>query len=314
MLEKGIQLPQTPSLSSANFTRHPANFMPLLKLLPSLLGTVALAYIAACAILMLSQRRLIFVPSPLLVGTPRELGLAYDDVWISVDPTTKANLHGWWVPAHAPAPPLTVLYLHGNAGNVSSHLDRVARWRSLGLSVLIIDYRGYGLSSGPFPTETRLYADAAAALDFLQQEKHIPTSQILIYGHSIGGAVAIDLASHAPQVAGLVVESSFTSMADMATVAGYNRWFPVQWLLTQRFDSLPKVPHLQVPTLYLHGLADEVVPPAMGRQLYDATNAPKDLWFIPEADHNTIPPQSSQEFGQRIDRFIQQQVESKSLP
>jgi pimeloyl-ACP methyl ester carboxylesterase len=305
------------TLNPLSFTFHPlpsAPSMPLLKLLPGALGIFAIAYLAACGLLLLGQRRLIFLPTPMLITTPQEFALAYEDVWITVDSATKAQLHGWWLPGDPQGLPLTVLYLHGNAGNISSHMDRVVRLRSLGLSVLIIDYRGYGLSSGPFPTETRMYADAVAALNFLQEQKSIPTSQILIYGHSIGGAVGIDLASQFPQAAGLIVESSFTSMGDMAAITGYNRWFPVRLLLTQRFDSLQKVPELDLPTFYLHGLEDEAIPPTMSQQLYAVTNAPKDLWLVPNADHNNIPAETSLEFERRITQFIHEYIRVTQHP
>ncbi|WP_225886966.1 alpha/beta hydrolase [Nodosilinea nodulosa] len=247
------------------------------------------------------------MPSPTIEATPGAFGLPYVDVWIPLEPLDRGRLHGWWLPADSGSE-LTILYLHGNAGNVSSNLGKAMQLRSLGASVLAIDYRGFGLSSGPFPNEQRLYNDALAAWRFLQNEQRVAPHQLVIYGHSLGGAIGIDLASRIPNLAGLVVEASFTSMGDMATLTQYNRWFPVCRLLTQRFDSLAKVSRLQVPALYLHGQADASVPAAMSEALYRASGGPKALWLVPNADHNDLPTWAGEEFEHRLQQFLQDHV------
>ncbi|WP_228052587.1 alpha/beta hydrolase [Nodosilinea sp. LEGE 07298] len=279
----------------------------MVKFLFGVLGIVGIIYIALCGWLWVAQRRLMYLPSPTMGATPSAFGLAYSDVWIPIDFKGGGKLHGWWLPAdsdHA----LTILYLHGNAGNVSSNLAKAIQLRSLGASVLAIDYRGFGLSSGPFPNEQRLYEDALAAWQFLQSEKQVAPHHLVIYGHSLGGAIGIELASHIPHLAGLVVEASFTSMGDMATLSQYNRWFPVSQLLNQRFDSLAKVSRLKVPTLYLHGLADASVPATMSEALYRASGGPKALWLVPNADHNDLPNWAGEEFEQRLHQFLQDHV------
>lgn len=242
------------------------------------------------------------------MATPADWGLAYEAVWIPVEgrgPT--GQMHGWWLPT-GDTPDLTVLYLHGNSGNISSNISQVKRLRALGASVLTIDYRGYGRSSGPFPDESRLYADAEAAYHFLIHDKAVDPRHLMVYGHSLGGAIAIDLALRVPPPAGLVVEGSFTSMGDMAERSTYNAWFPVRMLLTQSFESLAKVPHLALPTLYIHGLADASVPPDMSQTLYHATPAPKELWLVPNADHNDLIAQAGDDFDHRLHQFIQRHI------
>jgi fermentation-respiration switch protein FrsA (DUF1100 family) len=274
--------------------------MPFLKPLLTFLSLSLLLYVGACAWLFLGQRQLIFFPDRTLNATPGEAGVPYDDVWI---PVGEGQIHGWWLP-NPEAGGLTFLYLHGNAANISQNLTWALALHRLGASVLMIDYRGYGLSSGPYPSEAQFYEDALAAWNYLLQEKGIAAEDVVIYGHSIGGAVGIHLASQVSQGGGLIVESSFTSLTDMAKRTGYAAWFPVERLLTQRFDSLSKVPSIAMPVLYIHGEEDDSVPTVMSQQLYAATQAPKDLWLVPGADHNDVVEQAGDDFPQRLRQFL----------
>jgi uncharacterized protein len=280
--------------------------MPILKLLFGILGIAGIIYTVLCGWLWWAQRRLIYFPSQAMETTPADIGLAYTDVWVPVE-ATGGQLHGWWMPEEG-GNGLTILYLHGNAGNVSSNLDKARQLRDLGASVLAIDYRGYGLSSGPFPNEQSLYEDALAAWRFLQTEQGVTPQQLVIYGHSLGGAIGIDLASRVPHLAGLVVEGSFTSMAAMAALSQYNRWFPVRWLLTQQFDSVSKAKHLKVPVFFIHGLADASVPAFMSEELHQAARGQASIWLVPNADHNDLTDWTGDEFGQRLQAFFQGQV------
>jgi uncharacterized protein len=267
-------------------------------------GVGAIAYLLLLSLLWLGQRKLMFVPNRLLTITPAVFGLEYEEVWIPVVGGSD-RLHGWWLPPTNPDENrLTLLYLHGNAGNVGDHLSLASRFQALGFSVLLVDYRGYGLSSGPFPSEARLYEDALTAWQYLIQERAIAPAEILIYGHSIGGAVAIDLAVNMPQAAGLIVENTFTSMEAMAVHQGYGAWVPVSRLLNQRFDSLQKMPQLKLPVLFIHGLADLTVPPVMSQQLYEAAPQPKWIWSVAGADHNNVSDIAGPEYDRRIRQFL----------
>ncbi|MGB8435793.1 MAG: alpha/beta fold hydrolase [Burkholderiales bacterium] len=239
-----------------------------------------------CAYLDVKQRELIYQPVRDYSGTPADRGLAFEEVWLSVKGAqgdARERVHGWWLPARGPDAP-TLLYLHGTRGSLGRNLNRIARWRELGFSVLAIDYRGFGRSDGELPSETEVYADAQAAWEYLRKRAPDPQRRFL-YGHSLGGAVAIDLASRNADVAGLIVESSFTSMSDMAARSKYG-FLPVDLVLTQHFDSLAKISMVSAPVLFIHGTGDRYVPPEMSERLYQEAREPKRLLLVEDAGHN----------------------------
>ena len=198
-----------------------------------------------------------------------------------------------------------VLYLHGNGSNVGANVEHANRFHRLGLSVFLIDYRGYGNSRGDFPSESQVYEDAQLAWDYLVKQRGIHPSQIYIYGHSLGGAIAIDLAVRHPEAAGLIVEGSFTSALAMVDFqAGVYRVFPIDLLLTQRFDSLAKVDRLQMPVLFIHGTADNVVPAQMSKKLFDAAPEPKQLYMVPDGGHNNTAQIGGAEYLDRVNQFL----------
>ena len=241
---------------------------------------------SGCAYLDVKQRELIYQPVRDYSGTPADRGLAFEDVWLSVKSAqgdARERVHGWWLPARGPDAP-TLLYLHGTRGSLGRNLQRIARWRELGFSVLAIDYRGFGRSDGELPSETEVYADAQAAWDYLRKRTPDPQRRFL-YGHSLGGAVAIELAARNTDVAGLIVESSFTSMSDMAARSKYG-FLPVDLVLTQHFDSLAKISSVSAPVLFIHGTGDRYVPPEMSERLYQAAREPKRLLLVEDAGHN----------------------------
>ncbi len=174
--------------------------MPLLlKLLPSLLGLAAAAYVALGLLLYFQQTRMIFFPARQIETTPAAFGTRFEEVWIPVGQRGE-RLHGWWIPAGSSNQPV-LLYLHGNAANIGANAEHANRFHSIGMAVLIIDYRGYGQSEGGFPTEQQVYEDAEASWQYLTQTRQIPPQQIFIYGHSLGGAIGIELASRHPDAA-----------------------------------------------------------------------------------------------------------------
>ncbi|WP_180274553.1 alpha/beta hydrolase, partial [Tychonema bourrellyi] len=214
----------------------------------------------------------------------------------------------------SPVPPLNkgglggvILYLHGNGLNVGANVEHANRFHRLGLSVFLIDYRGYGKSQGEFPTESQVYEDAQLAWDYLVKQRGINPKQIYIYGHSLGGAIAIDLAVRHPEAAGLIVEGSFTSARAMVDFqSGVYRMFPIDLLLTQRFDSIAKVDRLQMPVLFIHGTADTIVPVEMSKKLFDSAPEPKQLYIVPDAGHNNLAEFAGGEYLQRISQFVKQ--------
>ncbi|WP_293132660.1 alpha/beta fold hydrolase [Microcoleus sp. bin38.metabat.b11b12b14.051] len=212
-----------------------------------------------------------------------------------------------------PNPPLlrggarggVVLYLHGNGSNVGANVEHANRFHRLGLSVFLIDYRGYGKSQGDFPSESRVYEDAQQAWDYLVKQRGINPHQIYIYGHSLGGAVAIDLAVRHPEAAGLIVEGSFTSVRAMVDFQKpMFALFPIDLLLRQRFDSLSKVDRLKIPVLFIHGTADSVVPAQMSQKLFDAAPEPKQLYMVPEGGHNNAAQIGGAEYLHRVKEFL----------
>lgn len=222
------------------------------------LAIVVAALLGACASLDDFQRQVIFRPSKESGRSPAEYQVQFDDVWLNVSNagTGQSKLHAWWIPASnggsssAPA----ALYLHGAGYGISANLPRIMKLRDAGFSVLAIDYRGFGRSDGELPSEESAYEDAKAA--WAELTRRAPNSQHFIYGHSLGGAVAMDLAQTvaAKDAAGLVMESSFTSVREMQQYTSYH-WIPLGVVQTQYFDSLAKAPKLCMPTLFIHGVA-----------------------------------------------------------
>ncbi|HTU21126.1 MAG TPA: alpha/beta hydrolase [Gemmataceae bacterium] len=219
-----------------------------------------------------------------------------------------SRLHAWWMtpPDWEPGQG-ALLYCHGNAGNLSHRGEGLRRWRDLvQLAVLIFDYPGYGHSSG-VPTEAGCYAAADTAFDWLNRVQKVPGERVLLYGGSLGGAVATDLAVRRPH-RGLVLVSTFTSVADMANLRF--PWLPARWLLRNRFDNLGKIAACHQPVFLAHGTADTVVPYTMGERLFAAANEPKHFFSMPGHDHNHTPPP---DFYRSLRDFLAQ-VETTSPP
>lgn len=283
------------------------------------LGVIlAIGYGSISLVLRFVQHRLIFAPSPQVELKPVDWQLDAEDVWLTVSSNSEAaaeRIHGWWIPA-APASNSqnVLLYFHGNSGNLSRNfnLDQIRRFYQLGFSILAIDYRGYGRSSERFPNESRVYEDAETAFLYLTQNRGISPDRILFFGHSLGGAIAIETASRHPQIAGLIIECSFTSMLEVVNHRKYYAMFPINWILTNRFNSIEKVSSLPMPILLIHGTEDRIVPALMSEKLYETATSLKQLYLVPHAGHNDVASVAGEEsYLETVGQFVQQ-VREKS--
>lgn len=219
--------------------------------------------------LYFAQGKLVFFPSSEMSLKPDQVGLRFEELFIDVTPTEK--LHGWYFPVdHGRPSKKTVLFFHGNAGNISHRLETASLITELGAECLLIDYRGYGRSDGS-ATEENCYADAKAAYDWLRQTKGLDPDDIVLFGRSLGGAVAIDLATRI-ECGGLIVESTFSSIEDMGK--RMYPFLPVRYLVRYRFDALEKISRVNCPVLVTHSPEDDMVPFKMGRKLYQAAAEP----------------------------------------
>ena len=257
-------------------------------LLASVLSLCALLA-AGCSTLDERQREWIFQPSDSSWGNTATMAKGMEDVWIDFQSSTTgepARLHGLWLggaPETTDTPVL--LYLHGARYNVAGSAPRIQRMHELGFSVLAIDYRGFGKSSKGLPSEESAREDARAAWTWLAA-RH-PRQHRYIFGHSLGGAIGIDLAAHVNDESGTIVESTFTSIADV--VSGFKwGWLPFGPFITQRFEAINTVKEIGAPLLVVHGTADSLINPTLGRKLYDAATVPK-LFVLVEggSHHNT---------------------------
>jgi alpha-beta hydrolase superfamily lysophospholipase len=198
------------------------------------------------------------------------------------------HINAWWWPAEQANAP-AILYLHGARWNLTGHLFRIEQLRDFGFSVLAIDYRGFGQSDGGLPSEQTVYQDAQAAWRHLSRLQPDPSKRF-IYGHSLGGAIAVDLAARlgkngAPAARGLIVESSFTTLADIAKSLTYP-WLPMQLLLSQKFDVVEKIAQVNLPVLVVHGTDDDYVPSRFSERLFAAAPGRKELLLVPGGTHN----------------------------
>ncbi len=282
------------------FMQRTSNKAWLAALLPlATLGATGLAY------LDLKQRELIFRPEKQSWEGLGQTDLAFQELWIPLThgAADRSGIHAWWLPAECADAP-AILFLHGACWNLSWHAERIGKWREMGFSVLAIDYRGFGQSPGDLPTEAGVYEDAQRGWEHLRQLAPY-ASQRMIYGHSLGGAIAIELAMRYRDMDGIIVESSFTSIRDMATVqTKAARWLPMGAILTHRFDSLAKVGKLDSPILFLHGTADEIVPYQMSETLYAAARAPKELVLFAQLGHSNIPMESFPQYQLAVQQFV----------
>ncbi|UUZ68625.1 alpha/beta hydrolase [Polaromonas sp. P2-4] len=260
-----------------------------------------LAILAGCATLDEKQRAWIFQPSDRSWGGGAAAAQGMEDVWIGFNAKTgssgsqgddKVQLHGLWLAADKPATTSmaeasdapVLLYLHGARFNVTGSAPRMRRMQALGFSVLAIDYRGFGKSTHELPSEASAYEDARAAWDWLA--KKYPDRPRYIFGHSLGGSIAINLATEVANESGTIVESTFTSIADVVSSSKWG-WMPVSLLITQRFEAVDKVGLIGSPLLVVHGNEDQLILPDLGRKLFDAAVQPKQFVLVEGGSHHS---------------------------
>jgi hypothetical protein len=255
--------------------------------LGALAVVAAAAALPGCAALDQKQREWVFQPSDRTWGSGLAAAEGMQDVWIEFRSRVTdedVRLHALWLPQpRADAP--TLLYLHGARWDVRGSAPRMRRLHELGFAVLGVDYRGFGRSAnGELPSEAMAYEDARAAWDWLARHG-APQARRFAFGHSLGGAIAVDLAAQVDDLSGLIVEGSFTSLRDLLATFKWG-WLPVGPLLTQRFEAAERMPRVRAPVLVVHGENDRLVPPQIGRALYDSAPAPKRFVLVPGGSHH----------------------------
>ena len=258
-------------------------------------------YAGLLLLLRLNESRLIYFPGSgrTLLPPPAYLNLPTQRIPIRTE--DGLTLGSWLIPAGPDSTGYWLIICHGNAGNLSE-FDRPLHYAGLhrlGLNLLAFDYRGYGESEG-VPTEAGLYKDAQAAYRYLREERGVPAERIILFGHSLGSAVAVDLASRVPS-AGLILEGALTSAIQRGQEL--YPYIPVRWIGRSRFASIDKISKVTVPKLFLHARADEVIPVAHGRRLFEAAPEPKTLVELNGGHGDAFETDSAKYFGS-IQHFL----------
>lgn len=276
-------------------------FRRLLILIPIV---IALCYLGAVLWVFLFQERLIYEPGDrILTETPRDLGLDFED--LSLIAEDGAKLHGWFIPS--PEERGTVLFFHGNAGNISHLLDDAARFHDWGLHVLLIDYHGYGQSEGK-PSEAATKASARAAWKFLVEEKEVPENEIILHGRSLGAAIAADLASEM-RPAGVILEAGFTALADVG--AELYPWLPVRFLSRHDYPTIDNVRRFGSPVLVTHSRDDELIPFTHSEAIFEAAPEPKSF-FEMHGSHGSSASITGEPYAKAIQDFIYSNLNNSS--
>lgn len=276
----------------------PARPLPWRRLLGAALAATAL--LGGCATLDEKQREWIFQPSDRTWSGGLAAAHGMDEVWIEFaakDNGAPVKLHGLWAPAARPDAPV-LLYLHGARWDVRGSAPRMRRMQELGFAVLGIDYRGFGQSSKALPSEATAYEDARAAWDWLAQK--YPQRPRYIFGHSLGGAIAVQLASEVRQASrGLIVEGSFTSIPAVASSYRWG-WLPVGPLITQRFDAAARIAEVKAPVLIVHGSEDQIIKPELGRALFDRAAEPKRFVLVEGGSHHNTNAVGQEQYREAL--------------
>lgn len=262
----------------------------------TMLGLGLLGYGALCALVYARQDSMLYFPDPGLVLTPSDLGLEFEDFEL---PTPGGTVTGWTVRAPEPDAPW-VLVFHGNAGNISYHIDHLPFLHQLGFNAVLFDYRGYGKSRG-VPSEAGLVEDSLAVRAYLLEKEGVPPGKLVYLGESLGGGVAAATAEAADAPAGLILKSTFTSVPARASEAF--PYLPISLLARTRLDTASRIGSFTFPILIAHGRADEIIGFSHGQTLYEKANEPK-AWLEIPGTHNTRPRDLGPEFSARVHEFV----------
>ena len=269
----------------------------------SLLVFLILAY---AAFLLLFENKIIFHPSPYPDGywNPTTLGVPAQDIYFNSEDGVK--LHAWFIPA--PNADATLLWFHGNAGNLSHRLDNIQRLKRLNLNIFIFDYRGYGRSEGD-PDEKGIYKDSRAAYKQVLAMDGVSVDSLFLFGRSLGGICAVETAMNHP-ARGLILESVFTNSADMSRTIF--PLIPLGWAVRSKLDAVGKVPHLKLAKLFLHGTRDDIVPYDLGRKLFEKAGNPKAFYAIEGAGHNDTYILGGAGYFDALNRFITETLKNSN--
>lgn len=263
-------------------------------------------YLVLSLYIYFAQSQMVFLPQAAIESSPEAIGLEFEEIQIVT--SDSVEIHGWFVPAQKSRG--TLLFSHGNAGNISHRLQLIQLFHNLDLDVMIFDYRGYGQSGGK-PDEKGTYRDIRAVWDHLTNERMIPSDRILVIGRSLGAAVATHLVYElaeegSPSPAGVILESPFTSIPDMG--AALYPFLPVRLLARINYDNLANVRRIHVPMLVVHSVDDEITPFSHGVAVFDAANEPKTFVEI-SGSHDDAYFVAEERYLRAIRRFIEQTLE-----
>lgn len=250
-------------------------------------------------VLMIFENRFIYFPSKYPDGPYQSVHTIPNvrDCWIKTE--DGLTLHGWFAPAESAR--ATLVMSHGNAGNISHRLYLVRALQRRDFNILIYDYRGYGRSEGS-PDEAGIYADGRAAFDYALTQPDVDPKRVILWGTSLGGAVAVDVAMHRA-AAGLILEATFSSAKDVARVA--YPFLPVHYFVKTRLNSVEKIGTVTMPLLMLHGDRDSIIPIGLGQKLFDAASSRKEFFVIEGADHNDTWLTGGEAYFDVVQRFVE---------